>query len=257
MIKTIPCDVDGYTIQWYDSLTSTNDKATELALLSVNEGAAVITDDQTKGRGQRQNSWESEKGQNMTFSLIIYPQFLLAEQQFLISKITSLAVCNYLGSMDIDARIKWPNDIYIDDHKVTGILIENSIIGEHISFSILGIGINLNQESFNKDILNPISVFQKTGKKTDIFKGLNHLLYHFNKWYNMLKNNEQATINNSYLQHLYRKEGFHLYKSNERTFKAKIAGILNNGELVLEEENGNISHYAFKEISYVLPLLAH
>ena len=252
MNKIIPCEINGYKILWYDSLTSTNDKATELALTNEDEHTAIIADYQTKGRGQRQNNWESEKGKNLTFSLILRPTFLSAENQFLLSKIASLAVCDYLKSVGLTPTIKWPNDIYTGDRKICGMLIENSLIGSGISFSVIGIGVNLNQEQFTNSVLNPVSVFQKTGKTTDIFEALNNLLVFIDKRYQLLKNNNTEKINTDYFENLYRRNGFHLYESNGKRFKAKIINILNTGELVLEDEKGTVSHFAFKEVNFIL-----
>ena len=246
---------NGYNIFWYNSLTSTNNKAVELALKNEPEGIVVVCNYQTKGKGQRENSWESEDGKNLTFSILMRPVFLPAEKQFILSKIVSLAVYDYLKSINIEASIKWPNDIYIEDRKVTGILIENSIMGENISFSVAGIGLNLNQKQFSNKITNPISVIQKTGIITNIKDALNNLLLCFDRRYKMLKNGKLNDINTDYFNALYRSKGYHLYKQqcNEKTFKAKIKDVLNTGELILEDENGITSQFAFKEIIFVLP----
>ena len=252
MYKEFDCKANIYKIFCYDSLTSTNDKAMELAGNNCDDGTVIVADFQSKGRGQRQNVWESEKGLNLTFSLVLRPEFLKAHNQFLLSKIASLAVCDYLESIGVMAKIKWPNDIYIDDDKVCGMLIESSLMGENISFSIVGIGINLNQAEFSKALANPVSVYKKTGRKTDITQALDGFLLCFDEWYKTLKNENFKIIDESYFNKLYRLSGLHIYEANGRAFKARITGISAIGELILEEENGNTSHYAFKEVSYLV-----
>lgn len=254
MYKLISCNVEHYTIQWYNTLSSTNIKATELALQNAAEGTVIVADYQTDGRGQRDTIWESESEKNLTFTVILRPEFLTVEKQFFLLKAMSLAVCDYLQLLGIDARIKWPNDIYIDDCKVTGMLIEHSIMGENISFSIVGIGLNLNQKTFTSNATNPISVFQKTGKTIDLTEALNQLLVFIDKRYSMLKNDKgQAELNIQYLQHLYRNNDWHWYEDMfGRRFKARITGISNIGELMLEDESCTLSHYSFKEVKFIL-----
>ena len=140
----------------------------------VGELTTVTTDFQTSGRGQRGNSWESERGQNLMFSFVLYPAFLKARKQFLLSQIISLAIKEELDTHVSDVSIKWPNDIYWKDKKICGMLIENDLTGTHISRSIAGIGININQEAFtspapnNRTILQPrtdIGFYHETDKR--------------------------------------------------------------------------------------------
>ena len=128
----------------------------------VEELTVVVADFQTSGRGQRGNSWESDPGKNLLFSTVIFPEFLEARRQFLISQIISLAIKEELDTYTTDISIKWPNDIYWKEKKICGMLIENDLMGRNISQSIIGIGININQEIFHSSAPNPVSLLQIT-----------------------------------------------------------------------------------------------
>ena len=127
----------------------------------------VVADNQTEGRGCGTNRWESERGQNLLFSLMIHPENLPANQQFQISMAISLAIIDALGQMVGDLSIKWPNDIYWRNGKLAGILIENTLKGNLIKDSIIGVGLNVNQRKFHSDAPNPVSLWQITGQETN------------------------------------------------------------------------------------------
>lgn len=124
----------------------------------VEELTVIVADFQTSGRGQRGNSWESDPGKNLLFSTVIFPEFLEARRQFLISQIISLAIKEELDTYTSDISIKWPNDIYWKEKKICGMLIENDLMGRNINQSIAGIGININQEIFHSSAPNPVSL---------------------------------------------------------------------------------------------------
>lgn len=149
------------SIKWYRTLDSTNSQARREAGES-GEGCVWIADFQTAGRGQRGNSWESRKGENLTFSILFKPEFLPPHKQFLISQVCAVGTYRYLTEKGMPARIKWPNDIYIGNKKICGMLIENSISGDKLSVSIAGIGLNLNQTHFASDAPNPTSLLMET-----------------------------------------------------------------------------------------------
>ncbi|MBQ7773428.1 MAG: biotin--[Bacteroidales bacterium] len=149
------------SIKWYGTLDSTNSQARREAEESC-EGSVWIADFQTAGRGQRGNRWESRKGENLTFSILFKPEFLPPHKQFLISQVCAVGIYRYLAGKGMPASIKWPNDIYIGNKKICGILIENSISGDKLSVSIAGIGLNLNQTQFASDAPNPTSLLIET-----------------------------------------------------------------------------------------------
>ena len=137
----------GSVIKFHKELTSTNDQAFML-LKTINpvEGTVIYADFQKAGRGQKDNKWESEKGKNLLLSIILYPTSIRPEDQFYLSMAVSLGICDFIDSFFPGSKIKWPNDIYINDDKIAGILIENSVMGETIESTIAGIGININQK---------------------------------------------------------------------------------------------------------------
>ena len=134
---------------------------------SLPEGSIVVTEYQTAGRGQVGNTWESEPGKNLMFSIILYPDFLPANRQFLISQIAALSVKETLDAYVDGITVKWPNDSYWHDQKICGMLIENDLTGHSLYCSVIGIGININQREFLSDALNPVSLVQITGREYD------------------------------------------------------------------------------------------
>ena len=205
----------------------------------------VLAEYQTAGRGCGTNSWESERGKNLTFSLLIHPEEIPARRQFHISMAVSLAVCEALGQYIGDLSIKWPNDIYWRNGKIAGMLIENQLQGDIIRDSIIGIGLNVNQRVFKSDAPNPVSLWQITGEEADrqqllddILRCLEHYLY--------------QDVRPQYLQMLYRRKGFHPYIDEGGAFMAEIADVEDDGHLVLLDDSGQRRCYAFKEVQFVI-----
>ena len=160
-----PCpDTFPFPLVALDETASTNQYLSQLCNQlqeSVAELTTVTAEFQTAGKGQRGNTWEAEEGKNLLFSFVLYPSFLEARRQFILSQIVSLAIKEELSRWSDEITIKWPNDIYWKDKKICGILIENDLSGHHIRRSIAGIGININQEVFNSDAPNPVSLVGK------------------------------------------------------------------------------------------------
>lgn len=218
----------------------------------VDEFTTVVADFQTSGRGQRGNSWESEHGKNLLFSLVLFPKFLEARHQFLISQMISLAIKEELDTYTPDISIKWPNDIYWKEKKICGMLIENDWLGSCVSRSIAGIGININQEVFYSAAPNPVSLVQITGKQHDALEVLKKIILRIQTYYELLGKNETGVISSRYEKALFRKEGFHWYRAMEKNFLARIVCVESNGELILEDEMQVKSGYMFKEVEYLL-----
>ncbi|MCP9612746.1 biotin--[acetyl-CoA-carboxylase] ligase [Coprobacter tertius] len=216
------------------------------------EGTVVWAEYQNAGKGQRGNSWESEAGENITFSLLLFPEQIPAHHQFVLSQIISLGIIDILKRFDTNFSIKWPNDIYWKDRKIAGILIENDLTGNMISQSITGIGINVNQKRFKSDAPNPVSLFQITGERYDREGLLADILDAIAQRYFSYSDSERITLNQEYLSSLYRNEGYHDFISETKKFKARIAGVDENGHILLETSRGEIQAYAFKEVAYVL-----
>ncbi len=207
----------------------------------LEEGSVVVADFQTAGRGQVGNSWYSDKGDNLLFSLLIYPTGIPANEQFIISRMVSLAIKNTLDQFADDIRIKWPNDIYWKERKIAGILIENSLQGKIIENSIIGIGLNLNQQIFPVELPNPVSLRQITATEQDKNYILDLLLKEFFLLYRSLQRGEKQVIEDEYMLDLYRANGYYWYEdANGR------------GHLVLRTLDTNEERiYAFKEVQFI------
>lgn len=211
----------------------------------------VYTGFQTAGRGQRGNTWESEKGKNLTFSILIKPKGLPASEQFLISEISSLAVRDLLMRHCTDILIKWPNDIYWKDKKICGMLIENSIDNSCLSYSISGIGININQEVFKSDAPNPVSLKNITGKNYDLQTLIDDFLEIIGKWFEKLTN-DSAGIHSEYLSSVFRKDIEASFRDKDREFRGTIVDVEPHGLLVIRDTEGKKRKYGFKEIAYII-----
>lgn len=218
----------------------------------LGEGSVVWAEFQTAGRGQIGNSWESAEGENLTFSVVLYPTFLLANRQFLISQITALSVKQTLDRYVDDITVKWPNDIYWRDRKICGMLIENDLAGQFIYSSILGIGININQKEFKSNAPNPVSLYQIIGKRTDRENFLQEFLERLYANYLLLLQEKEVLIQDAYRQSLYRREGFHLYEDANGRFEAAIEKIEPSGYLHLRLRDNTIRRYEFKEVRFVI-----
>jgi len=214
------------------------------------EGTVVMTNFQTSGKGQRGNSWESAPGKNLTFSIILYPYFVEAGKPFIISQLTALAIKSVLDKYASDVKIKWPNDIYWKDKKICGTLVENDIMGNSVSQSVIGIGININQEIFVSNAPNPVSLKQITGNDYDINSILNEVISNLLSLYDLSKKTPDAVIAR-YKQALYRNTGFHTFNDSEGNFLAEIYDIDPSGLLILKTSDGDLRKYAFKEVRYV------
>jgi len=236
-----------------DETESTNSYMKELVREKhPEEGSIVIAEYQTGGRGQRGNHWFSSKGKNLLFSLLIYPKNIFAKEQFILSRITSLAIKKTLDRFTGEIRIKWPNDIYWKDKKIAGILIENDLQGNKIKNTIIGIGLNLNQEVFPPELPNPVSLKQITGKIYDKNSILDILLHEFFILYRALEQGETVNIEEEYMRNLYRRDNYYWFKDAKGKFKAKIVDTLPSGQLILKTpDDDNIRTYAFKEIAFI------
>lgn len=214
--------------------------------------SSVYTSFQTDGKGQRGNKWESEDGKNLLFSVVIFPERLMAKHNFILSQTIVLGLFETLSAYTDGISIKWPNDIYWKDKKICGTLMENDLKGMYIERSISGSGMNLNQKEFRSDAPNPVSLLQITGEKYDVETVLHKTLHAIEKYYNMLINGDKEEIREKYFNAIYRKRGKHLYKDGRGTFEAEIVGIEEDGRLVLQDKKGNIRKYLFKEVSYII-----
>jgi BirA family biotin operon repressor/biotin-[acetyl-CoA-carboxylase] ligase len=235
----------------FKEIDSTNKYAATLPLDSA-EGTVVISEFQTQGRGQGVNFWESEAGKNLTFSIILKPSFLQAFDQFYISKIISLSIADFLSKYAGDISIKWPNDIYAGDRKISGILIENSISGISLMQCIAGIGVNINQERFTSSAPNPVSLKQITGNEYNINEMLLVLLEFIDGYYKILRTEDFNTLDGKYLKYLYRYKKMSDFMAKGKKFRGTIIGVETTGELIILDENGVQRKFMHKEVEYVI-----
>ena len=225
----------------------------------------IRTGYQTAGRGQQGNGWESEEGKNLLFSTLLKDPPVSAEYQFRISMAVSVALFDAVTAIASPLRhplaIKWPNDLYAGDEKLSGMLIENILAGNRISRSIIGVGLNVNQTVWTGNAPNPTSLLLQTGNNTDMEALLESFLSSL-----PLRLASPETTRTLYMQRLYRREGRHLYQPrevslqptmnaplpSEQAFEAEIADVTDNGELVLQLHSGEKRTFHFKQIRYVI-----
>ena len=196
---------------------------------------------QTAGRGQTGNSWESEANKNVLCSILLPPN----KNLYFLNIAVSVAIIRLLGGQ---YTIKWPNDIYYNDKKLAGILLENAIVGSEIKYSIAGIGLNVNQTVFVSNAPNPVSLKQITGKEYDIDQLMKDLL----ETIMVVLKEPEDVIWSEYKAHLYRREGYWLFEDKNGAFEAHIEDVLPTGEIVLSDKNGQVHKYGFKQIKYIL-----
>ncbi|MDE5420821.1 biotin--[acetyl-CoA-carboxylase] ligase [Ancylomarina sp. DW003] len=235
-----------------EQLDSTNLYALQLIKdTNPSGGTVVMALNQTEGRGQQANTWESESGKNLTISLILRPEFILAQDQFQVSMIISLGVKDYLSSYIENVSVKWPNDIYVGDKKIAGILIEQSIMGTHLSHSVCGLGLNINQEKFVSDAPNPISLNMLTNEIYNIEEELSKILASIENRYLQVQKGNALQLEKDYLKALYWINEIRTFKDEDDEFEGKIVGISEFGQLQIEDEDKDIRIFNFKEVSFV------
>lgn len=237
---------------------STNDEMQHLLACNhddVAEGTLVYADEQTNGRGQVGNHWESESGKNLLASIVLFPDFLPADRQFLVTQIGALAVRDFLTSHVglNNVTVKWPNDVYVQDKKISGTLNEAMLMGKRMAYVILGVGINLNQKTFSSYPVNPVSVLHLTGKEFDVDRAAVLLRQCVMLRYMQLVNGEEEQIRSEYLSVMYRRHGFYEYEDESGcVFSAKLVTVHPEGELELELRDGKHRTFLFKQVKFVL-----
>lgn len=240
----------GHNLVYLTSCHSTNEYAGKLlSELSVSDGTVIITDSQTSGKGQRGNVWESQPGKNLTFSIILKPTFLLPRNNFWLNPTISLAVTDFLADyLDQGISIKWPNDIYVNDLKIAGILIENSIHKNVVTHSIIGIGLNVNQREFAG--FSATSMAQEAQLEFELAEILPALIARIESRYLQLRSDGWPDLKEQYLQLLYRINQIHYFKSGE-VFQGMIIGVDDIGRLQVRKSDDVTETFDIKEIEYL------
>ncbi|MFD2516170.1 biotin--[acetyl-CoA-carboxylase] ligase [Pontibacter locisalis] len=241
----------GQQLYFLPACSSTNSEAQQLLIKNeATEGCTVVTAQQTAGRGQRGNTWEAEPGKNITLSVVLSPKFLAVKHQFYLNMAVSLAVLDLLHEFGAkQAQVKWPNDLFFQDRKLGGILIENAINSLTLQHSIVGIGLNVNQLQFG--YTTATSLAKILGNSLDLEKVTLRLLELLEKRYLELRNGKTAKLKYEYLQSLYRYQEEHFFSVDNKLVKGQILGVGEDGRLAVEV-NGEVRYFAFKEISYVI-----
>ena len=232
------------------SCHSTNDVASTLiANESPIDGTVIYTSNQTAGKGQRGNRWESEEGKNLTFSVMLKTGFLDPSENFFLTRLTALAIHDLLTEyLREGLKIKWPNDIVCFDQKLAGILIENYIKQNKMGWSVLGIGLNVNQSRFSVPTATSLSML--CGQQFDLEELLALLLSCIERRYFQLKSQKYQELKNDYLERLYWKDEIHVFRTGAKYFNGRIIGVNEAGKLKVEKEE-DTDFFDFKEIQFV------
>lgn len=243
---------------WVDETDSTNRLLTSYCdgrHDDVAELTCIAADFQTAGKGQRGNRWEAAYGKNLLFSIVLYPGFLEARRQFILSQLVALAVKEELEQWASPVSIKWPNDIYVGHRKICGILIEHDLDGACLRRTIAGVGININQQAFAGDAPNPVSLRQLTGREHDRRRLLLDIVSRLRSGYAPLRADSSghyaAGVAGRYAGSLYRREGFHPYADAAGPFMGRLLRVEPDGRYVLEDMQGRERPYRFKEVAFL------
>ncbi len=243
----------GSKLLYIKNLPSTNSYAAGLLReKNLAEGTIIYTDFQSAGKGQMGNKWESEDGKNLLISIILYPIMTSPSDQFHISMTISLGICDFLDRHISSCSIKWPNDIYVSNDKIAGILIENSILGDQIENSTVGIGLNINQERFLSDAPNPVSLKMITGKDFLLQTCLSELAHDIDTRYKQLIAGDHSKIKDEYTARLFRLNEWSLFNDKNGVYKGRISGVTDTGRLKIGNPEGKIMEYSFKEVDFIL-----
>lgn len=243
----------GKDVHFLPECHSTNDKALELIRTSlVQEGSIIICGHQTRGKGQRGNSWESQSGQNLTFSLVLKPNFLDISEQFYLNMVISNSIRKLFQDYLPDIKVKWPNDLVVPDHgKIGGVLIENIVSSSGWDFAVVGIGLNINQIQFESNKATSLSLL--TGGRFDLEELFRLLVTRIEHGYIALKKGKIENVRKDYLSHLFLKDQWAVYHDQSHEFEGKILGVSKIGKLQMILRDGSERLFDFKEITFPNP----
>ena len=229
------------------------DEAANLALEAPDANAFVVTaDEQTAGRGQRGNSWQSQRCENLLVSILVNPSFLKVSRQFALSQTVALAVNATMAHFGIESQLKWPNDIYVGKRKICGILVELSWEGDTLADAIIGIGVNVNQSLFGEMDRIPVSMKMLLGADIPIDNVRDRLLGNFSYYYSLLQSGKEELITREYIASLLGYGKKMQYRNSSGNFTATIENVTPMGHLLLRCDDGALRTYAFKEVELLL-----
>ena len=231
-------------------IDSTNRFLRELKDEQEDEMVVAVADFQTAGKGQGSHTWESEAGKNLLFSIKVHPRWVPVRQQVLLSMAGAIAIKEALETYVDGITLKWPNDVYWNDKKISGTLIETSIDSKGIKTCIFGIGINVNQEAFHSDAPNPVSLRQILGHEVDKDELLQKVIGGFRRYYELLRRADYMDVSGIYHLSLYRRKGFHRYEDADGDFEGAFVEVEDDGHLILHDKQGVIRSYSFGEVKF-------
>ena len=234
-----------FNVLEHAELESTNDEAARRAR-ELPDRSVIVAARQRGGRGQGDNRWESEPGKNITMTIILKPVGLPAREQFAISMAVSLGTRDLVARYAGGTTVKWPNDVYVGDRKIAGILIEHAVTGNAITYSLCGVGLNVNQSRFTPGIPNPVSLAGLLGRELPVREVLDELLACIDRRYCLL--DDPLSSRRDYLAHLYRGQGRWEWEDAGGRFGAVVQGVNDHGQLLLEDDGGRTRVYGFKEV---------
>ena len=211
----------------------------------------AVADYQTSGKGQGSHTWEGERGKNLLFSLLVCPRWVPVRQQFLLSEAGALAIKEALDTYAEGFTLKWPNDVYWNDKKISGTLIETAVDSRGIKRCIFGVGININQTQFLSDAPNPVSLAQILGHEVDREEVLQKILEAFERYYELLRRADYQDVSGIYHLSLYRRKGYRWYEDQDGKFEGAFVEVEDDGHLILHDKQGVIRSYAFGELKFL------
>jgi BirA family biotin operon repressor/biotin-[acetyl-CoA-carboxylase] ligase len=251
----------GKTTIELDRVDSTNAYASQVfATTGFEDGTVIRAHEQYAGRGQHDHTWLSETGKNLTFTVCLKPHFLAPDRQFQLNKAICMAILDFIRSFPVPdhvtkqdiSRIKWPNDIYVGNQKIAGILIENKIMGSALETTFAGIGLNINQTRFAPDLPNPVSLIHILHHETILQDAMTRLCGFLDKRYLDIRQTNQFRLDLEYDRNLV---GFNMWRnfiSDGILLEGKVKGVDSSGRLLLEYRTGEIRCFMHQEIAYVI-----
>lgn len=244
----------GRPTYFFESLASTNDYAAQLIHAKEPvEGTIIDTAHQTQGHGQKGRIWNSPQGANITLSIILRPHWLDIERQFMLNVMASLAIMETVSAyVANDVKVKWPNDVYVNHHKISGILIHNGLQGKLLNYSIIGIGLNVNQTTWPEEILYPTSLARLCSHQMDIAAVKERLLENVEKYYHVIRQNPSCAFE-QYQRALYRRDEVSDIYLNDTHVRGIIRKIDPYGRLMVATIEGQ-QLFEVGEISFSKPL---
>lgn len=235
-----------------EEVDSTNNFLRQLGM-PTQPGITVVTAKfQTAGRGSGRNRWESAWGENLLMSISVMPEALPARRMYAISEAAALAVADALSTFAPGFLVKWPNDVYFGDGKVAGLLIENDLQGSLVQRSVIGIGVNVNQRTWEGDAPNPLSLAMVAGHDIERSQVQEQLMAHFMHYMHLIDDGQLDELHATYLSRLYRKDEEHGYCDAQGQFRATLIDVEPTGHLILRDTTGQERRYEFKEVKFII-----